>query len=62
MDIGMPGMSGYEVARRMRLEAWGRHAVLIALTGWGQDEDKQAARAAGFDHHLTKAGRPRHGR
>ena len=54
IDIGMPGMSGHEVARRMRLEAWGRNAVLIALTGWGQDEDKQAARASGFDHHLTK--------
>jgi two-component system CheB/CheR fusion protein len=54
IDIGMPGMSGYEVARRIRLEAWGRNALLIALTGWGQDDDKQAARAAGFDHHLTK--------
>jgi PAS domain S-box-containing protein len=54
IDIGMPGMSGHEVARRMRLEAWGRHAVLIALTGWGKDEDKQAAIAAGFDLHLTK--------
>jgi CheY-like chemotaxis protein len=54
LDIGMPGMSGHEVARRMRLEAWGRHAALVALTGWGQDQDKQAARAAGFDAHLTK--------
>ena len=50
----MPGMSGHEVARRMRLEAWGRNAVLIALTGWGQEQDKQAAKAAGFDEHLTK--------
>jgi CheY-like chemotaxis protein len=54
LDIGMPGMSGHETARRMRLEAWGRHAALVALTGWGQDQDKQAARAAGFDAHLTK--------
>jgi PAS domain S-box-containing protein len=54
IDIGMPGMSGHEVARRMRLEAWGRNAVLIALTGWGQEQDKQAARAAGFNEHLTK--------
>jgi CheY-like chemotaxis protein len=54
IDIGMPGMSGHEVARRMRREAWGKHTVLIALTGWGQDTDKQAARAAGFDDHLTK--------
>jgi CheY-like chemotaxis protein len=54
IDIGMPGMSGHEVARRIRLEAWGKHSVLIALTGWGQDQDKQAAKAAGFDEHLTK--------
>jgi len=54
IDIGMPGMSGHEVARRMRLEAWGRNAALIALTGWGQEQDKQAAKAAGFDEHLTK--------
>jgi CheY-like chemotaxis protein/two-component sensor histidine kinase len=54
VDIGMPGMSGHEVARRMRLEAWGKNAVLIALTGWGQEQDKQAAFAAGFDEHLTK--------
>ncbi|HEY6125180.1 MAG TPA: response regulator, partial [Steroidobacteraceae bacterium] len=54
IDIGMPGMSGHEVARRMRLEAWGRNSVLIALTGWGQEQDKQAAKAAGFDAHLTK--------
>jgi two-component system CheB/CheR fusion protein len=47
-------MSGHEVARRMRLEAWGRKAVLVALTGWGQEQDKQAAKAAGFDEHLTK--------
>ena len=54
IDIGMPGMSGHEVARRMRREAWGKHAVLIALTGWGQEQDKLAARSAGFDDHLTK--------
>jgi PAS domain S-box-containing protein len=54
IDIGMPGMSGHEVARRMRLEAWGKNAVLIALTGWGQEQDKQAAIAAGFDRHMTK--------
>ncbi|MBC8025837.1 MAG: response regulator [Steroidobacteraceae bacterium] len=54
IDIGMPGMSGHEVARRIRLEAWGKHAVLIALTGWGQDADKQLAIAAGFDEHMTK--------
>jgi PAS domain S-box-containing protein len=54
IDVGMPGMSGHEVARRARLEAWGKNAVLIAVTGWGQDSDKQAAKAAGFNEHLTK--------
>jgi PAS domain S-box-containing protein len=54
IDIGMPGMSGHEVALRMRHEAWGRDAALIALTGFGQDEDKRASRASGFDDHITK--------
>jgi PAS domain S-box-containing protein len=54
LDIGMPGMSGYETARRIRLEAWGRHTTLIAVTGWGQDDDKRKAQVVGFDHHLTK--------
>ena len=54
LDIGMPDMSGYEVAERIRAEAWGNEVTLIALTGWGQEEDKRRARVAGFDHHLTK--------
>jgi CheY-like chemotaxis protein len=54
LDIGMPGMNGFEVAHQIRLQAWGRRAVLIALTGWGQADDKLQARAAGFDEHLTK--------
>jgi len=54
LDIGMPGMTGYETARRIRLEAWGRRTLLIAVTGWGQDDDKRKAQAVGFDHHLTK--------
>jgi CheY-like chemotaxis protein len=54
LDIGMPDLSGYEVARRIRQEAWGRNAYIVALTGWGQAQDKEAARAAGFDEHLTK--------
>jgi PAS domain S-box-containing protein len=60
IDIGMPGMSGHEVARRIRLEAWGQKAALIALTGWGQEHDKQAARASGFDEHMTKPVEPEH--
>jgi two-component system, sensor histidine kinase len=54
LDIGMPGMSGYELARQIRQEDWGRDALLIAVTGWGQQEDRERSRAAGFDHHLTK--------
>lgn len=54
MDIGMPEMSGYDAARRMRSEPWGKDAILIALTGWGQTEDKQRSAEAGFDHHLVK--------
>ena len=50
----MPDMTGYEVARRIRREAWGRKTFLLAITGWGQADDKEAARAAGFDGHLTK--------
>jgi signal transduction histidine kinase/ActR/RegA family two-component response regulator len=54
LDIGMPGMNGYEVARAARRESWGGSAYLIALTGWGQATDKERAMAAGFDRHLVK--------
>ena len=54
LDIGMPGMDGYEVARRIRSNPSNRHISLIALTGWGQDEDRKRSVAAGFNHHLVK--------
>jgi two-component system, sensor histidine kinase len=54
LDVGMPDMTGYEVARRIRQQAWGRNALLVAITGWGQEDDKERAKAAGFDHHFTK--------
>src|SRR5262249_33268921 len=54
LDVGMPDMTGYEVARRIRQQAWGRSTLLVAVTGWGQDDDKERAKAAGFDHHFTK--------
>jgi len=54
LDIGMPGMDGYEVARRMRASPYAPQASLVALTGWGQDEDRKRVREAGFDHHLVK--------
>jgi CheY-like chemotaxis protein len=54
LDIGMPDMSGYEVAAELRREPWGRGILLVALTGWGQHDDRRRAREAGFDRHLTK--------
>ena len=54
LDIGLPKLNGYEVARRIRQEEWGRRMVLIALTGWGQEEDRQRSRDAGFDSHMVK--------
>jgi signal transduction histidine kinase/ActR/RegA family two-component response regulator len=54
LDIGMPGMTGYEVAKRIRHQPWGGETVLFALTGWGQSEDVERAKAAGFNEHMTK--------
>lgn len=54
LDIGLPGMSGYEVAERLREETPSRRAVLVALTGWGSEEDKRRAMAAGFHFHVIK--------
>jgi CheY-like chemotaxis protein len=54
LDIGMPGMDGHEVARRIRQRSEFRDVTLIALTGWGQEEDRRRSQAAGFDYHLIK--------
>jgi PAS domain S-box-containing protein len=54
LDIGMPRLNGYDTARRIRQQPWGRGVVLVALTGWGQDDDRKKSREAGFDRHLTK--------
>ena len=54
VDIGLPGIDGYEVARRIRMISKAKAMLLVALTGYGQEADKQRARAAGFDEHLTK--------
>ncbi|WP_159397044.1 ATP-binding protein [Sorangium cellulosum] len=54
LDIGLPKMNGYEVARYFREQPWGKGMVLVAMTGWGQQEDKQRATEAGFNVHLTK--------
>src|SRR4051812_8801179 len=54
MDIGMPGMNGYEVARKMREAPQTREAALIAMTGYGRQADRDQSKAAGFNHHLVK--------
>lgn len=58
LDIGLPGVSGYEAAQRIRALPGGPDILLMALTGWGQDEDRRKIREAGFDHHLIKPVNP----
>jgi CheY-like chemotaxis protein len=54
LDVCMPGMDGFEVARRLRLEPAGGRRLLVAVTGFGQAEDRQRSKEAGFDHYLVK--------
>lgn len=54
LDIGMPGLNGYEVATQVRLQSWGTSPLLVAATGWGREGDREKAGDAGFDVHLTK--------
>jgi CheY-like chemotaxis protein len=54
LDIGMPGMDGYEVCRRLRQEPVMEKTTVVALTGWGEDEDRRRSHQAGFHHHLVK--------
>ncbi|MBS0418613.1 MAG: response regulator [Proteobacteria bacterium] len=54
LDLMMPGIDGYEVARRMRRQPWGKDLMIVALSGWGQDEHRRRTREAGFDRHVTK--------
>lgn len=58
LDIGMPGMNGYEACRAIRREPWGRSIYIVALTGWGQPEDRERTREAGFDLHVVKPVEP----
>jgi signal transduction histidine kinase len=58
LDIGMPRLDGYQLAERIRAEAWGRQVILIAATGWGQDEDRRRSLDSGFDAHLVKPVEP----
>lgn len=54
LDIGLPGMTGYEVAKQLRETQEFASTALVAMTGYGQEEDRQRSRSAGFDHHLVK--------
>jgi len=54
LDIGMPRLNGYDTAKRIREQPWGEGVVLVALTGWGQEEDRRKSEQAGFDAHMTK--------
>jgi PAS domain S-box-containing protein len=58
LDIGMPHLDGYQIARRIRGQAWGSSMLLVALTGWGQEQDRRQATEAGFNCHLVKPGDP----
>lgn len=58
LDIGMPKVNGYEAARRIREQPWGKKVRLIALTGWGQDQDRKRSQEAGFDAHMVKPADP----
>jgi CheY-like chemotaxis protein len=58
LDIGMPGMNGYDIAKHIRQSPHGRSVLLIAVTGWGQDDDKALALECGFNHHFTKPVEP----
>jgi PAS domain S-box-containing protein len=54
LDIGLPKINGYEVCRRIRGEPWGKDLMLVAMTGWGQEEDRRKTSEVGFDHHMVK--------
>jgi PAS domain S-box-containing protein len=54
LDIGLPGLNGYEVCQRLRREPWGQAMTIVALTGWGQDDDRRRSSDAGFDRHMVK--------
>lgn len=54
LDLGLPKLNGYDVARRIRQQVWGRDMILVAVTGWGQEDDRRRAKEAGFDFHVVK--------
>jgi CheY-like chemotaxis protein len=54
LDLGLPKLNGYDACRRIREQPWGKGIFIVAVTGWGQEEDRNRSREAGFDHHLVK--------
>jgi CheY-like chemotaxis protein len=54
LDIGLPQLNGYELAKQIRQQPWGKDVVLVALTGWGQEQHRRRSAESGFNHHLTK--------
>ena len=58
LDIGLPGISGYDVARQVRSSSWGNHTRIVALTGWGNADDRVRSKEAGIDQHLVKPVQP----
>ena len=54
LDIGLPKLNGYDACRRIRERPWAKDTLIVAATGWGQDEDRRRSKEAGFDHHLVK--------
>ena len=58
MDLGMPRLNGFEACARIRMRDWGKDLAIVAMTGWGQDHDRERSRVAGFDHHLVKPVEP----
>jgi DNA-binding response OmpR family regulator len=54
LDIGLPKLNGFDACRRIREKAWAKDTLIVAATGWGQDEDRLRSQEAGFDHHLVK--------
>ena len=54
LDIGLPKLNGFDACRRIRERTWAKDTLIVAATGWGQDEDRRRSKEAGFDHHLVK--------
>ncbi|MGH7173665.1 MAG: response regulator, partial [Gemmataceae bacterium] len=54
LDIGLPSLNGYDVCRRIREQPWGKNVIVVALTGWGQEEDRRKSDEAGFNGHMVK--------